>query len=79
LAIISIPAIKKQLEQGCQGIEGTGRLSGQYPITIELAMLLSSFNLWCCICVGKSCQMIKRQVISTTLHTCMQNILGHNC
>jgi len=29
------------------GIEGTGRLSSRCLITVELALLLSSFNSWC--------------------------------
>ena len=35
----------------------------------ELALLLTSFNTWCCICMGMSCQMI---------NTVAQEVLGRN-
>jgi len=38
-----------------QGIEGTGRLSSRCSSTVKLTLLLSSFNSWCCIYVGRSC------------------------
>jgi len=41
--------------QGRQGIEGTVRLLSRCPLAVDLALLLSSFNSWCCIYVGKSC------------------------
>jgi len=41
--------------QGRQGIEGTGRSSSRCPSAVELALLLSSFNSWWCIYVGRSC------------------------
>jgi len=41
--------------QGRQGIEGTGRLSSPSSSTVKLALLLSSFNSWCCIYVEKNC------------------------
>ena len=44
--------------QGPQGIEGTGRLLSRCPSTFKLALLLSSFNLWRCIYVGRSCWRI---------------------
>jgi len=36
--------------QGRQGFEGTGRLSSRWPSAVKLALLLSSFNSWCCLC-----------------------------
>jgi len=39
----------------CQGIEGTGRLLSRCPVAVDLSLLLSSLNSWCCIFVGKSC------------------------
>jgi len=41
--------------QGRQGIEETGRLLSRCPSTVKSAFLLSSFNSWCCIYVGRSC------------------------
>ena len=56
MAIINIQQEKHKLVQGRQGIEGTGSLSSRCPSTVELALLLSSFNSWCCIYVRKSCE-----------------------
>jgi len=43
--------------QGRQGIEGTGRLSSRCPSAVKQVLLLSSFNSWWCIYVGRSCWM----------------------
>jgi len=39
---------KHKLLQERQDIEGTGRLSSRFPFAVELALLVSSFNSWCC-------------------------------
>jgi len=54
LAIINIQLEKHKLVQGRQGIEGTGRLSSRCPSPVKLVLLLSSFNSWWCIYVGRS-------------------------
>jgi len=54
LTIINIQQEKHTLEQGRQGIEGTGRWPSRCPSTAKLALLLSSFKYWCCICTGRS-------------------------
>jgi len=41
--------------QGRQGIEGTNRLSSRCPSAVKLVLLLSTFNSWWCIYVGRSC------------------------
>jgi len=55
LSIINIQQEKYKSVQGRQGVEGTGRLSRRCSLAVDLALLLSSFNSWCCIYVGKSC------------------------
>jgi len=67
--ITNIQLKKHKLVQGRQGIEGTGRLSSRCPSTVKLALLLSSFNSWCCVYVGRSCWMIS---------TVAQGVLGRN-
>jgi len=52
LTIINIQQEKHKFVQRRQGIEGARRLSSRCPSTVKLALLLSSFNWWCCICVG---------------------------
>jgi len=53
LAKSNIQQEKHKLVQGDQGVEGTGRLSSRCPSTVALALLLSSFNSWCCMCGRK--------------------------
>jgi len=56
LAIINIQLAKHKSVQGRQCIiEGTGRLSRWCPSAVKLALLLSSFNSWWCIYVGRNC------------------------
>jgi len=52
LAIIYTQQEKHKLVQGRQDIEGARRLSSRCPSIVKLALLLSSFNSWCCIYVG---------------------------
>jgi len=66
---MNIQQEKHKLVQRRQDIEGTRRLSSRCPTTVKLALLLSSFNSWCCIYMGRSCLMI---------NTVVQGALGHN-
>jgi len=52
LEIINIQQEKHKLVQRRQDIEGARSLSSRCPLIVKLALWLSSFNSWCCICVG---------------------------
>ena len=68
---VELPNLGSTLSMSCVDLiyEGTGSLSSRCPSTVKLALLLSSFNSWCCMYVGRSCWMI---------NSVAQGVLGRN-
>jgi len=71
LATISIPERKTDLCKGARVLEGTGKLLSRCPSAVELALFLTSFNYWYCICVGRvskwSTQLRRERWVATGL------------